>query len=773
MTEVLGSSKYVLETASLLQSLGLNALPISLGTKITGTKDFTNPEFVTNWNQWKKSDLGIGIILGGKNKLIDIDIDDPRITGICKQLLPPTPWRYGRKTKKDSHFIYSASPVASTSHILDDEALLPLKTTSFRHLPDLDRKKQDPDWKDTVLEFRADGSQSVMPGTVHEGTGEMVAWAGPRPSSLPPEIDAFQLRRTCKLIALVVLIADNAWSPGMRHEVTLCVCGMMAGAKFKVEEASTVFDQVVMFTGEGERGNILRAVKDTFKRYQEGRKIGGGPKLAELLGCRKLVDRFRQWFADNITAAFEDYDARYLALMHFGTFTVAKRDQIDDLSDPDFDTWKLADFYARTINDFIMVDTPGAKAKNGEMPKRTKILKAKIWLEERRRITYDRTYFAPGSHEEHDTRFNLWRGWGVKPNPGASCVKWLHHLKAYICGGDEALYQWSLSWCADLVQDPGKKPGTAMVLCSYEGTGKNTFITGLWKMLGMRYYREMSHAEQLTSRFNDQLQYALLIFANEATFAKDPRHHPILKAIVTDEMFQMEKKHGAARTDKNFTRLIMASNKDHVIERTTTDRRFTVMDVRSPAEDFDLDGVEKYFSELNDEIDGDGPAALLAYLMDHKYRKWDIRRPYVTEAARRQTRLSLPQSMQFWSQCLNDGRIAVREEDEGGLPSAGSKQDWHEPGWPKWISKKALEETYLHSKFHRREGSFEFWTEFYKLSGVSNKTIKRTLMEGRKNTVTLPPLDECIELMNQRCPGSVAVPGEGDTVQEEEIGDEI
>jgi hypothetical protein len=217
----------------------------------------------------------------------------------------------------------------------------------------------------------------------------------------------------------------------------------------------------------------------------------------------------------------------------------------------------------------------------------------------------------------------------------------------------------------------------------------------------------------------------------------------------------------------------MASNKAHVIDRSFTDRRFTVVDVAMPGEVLGVEEGERYFQELVAEIRGDGPGALLSFLMSRRYHKNTLRRPILTEAAQRQSFLSMSPAIQFWTRTLDSGRLEVGEENQHGLPPLADKMQWHEPGaWPKWVSKTAFVDAFLRSRGpQNRVSSVEFWIEFYRSSGLENVSRRRRVgTGGRHNTIELPPLDECIDRLCVHYPGAVA---KGDVDGEDEGSTEV
>jgi hypothetical protein len=92
----------------------------------------------------------VGIILGEPSGgLVDVDIDDLTALCLADRFLPPTQAIFGRESKPRSHRLYRVTDPGPT------------------------RKFQAN--KNLVVEYRANGSQTVFPGSIHP-SGEVVEW---------------------------------------------------------------------------------------------------------------------------------------------------------------------------------------------------------------------------------------------------------------------------------------------------------------------------------------------------------------------------------------------------------------------------------------------------------------------------------------------------------------------------------------------------------------------------------------------------------------------
>jgi P4 family phage/plasmid primase-like protien len=122
--------------------------------------------------------LNFGVVLGApSHEEVDIDLDCSEAIEIAPRILPRTR-TFGRASKPRSHAIYRATQKAG-------------RTKQYR----------DPGRK-MIVEYRANGGQTVYPPSVHE-TGEQIAWSDDTEIA---HVDANTLQRCCAQIASAVLL---------------------------------------------------------------------------------------------------------------------------------------------------------------------------------------------------------------------------------------------------------------------------------------------------------------------------------------------------------------------------------------------------------------------------------------------------------------------------------------------------------------------------------------------------------------------------------------
>jgi len=234
-----------------------------------------------------------------------------------------------------------------------------------------------------------------------------------------------------------------------------------------------------------------------------------------------------------------------------------------------------------------------------------------LWLGSSRRREYSGFTFRPGGGDTGD-KLNLFRGWGVQPDPRASCALFLAHLHEVVCGRDDDAYDYLLQWLADTVQRPEDKPGTAIALGSGQGAGKGTIGEYIGPIFGHHLAR-LNGSDQLLGRFNDLIAGKLLVFGDEAAWPGDRRGIEKLKSYITEARVTVERKHIPAYEIHNHCRYIFATNSSHFAPAEIDDRRFVVLKVG----DHRI-GDFKYWSALAAERVNGGPAALLHHLLNVK-----------------------------------------------------------------------------------------------------------------------------------------------------------
>jgi len=336
------------------------------------------------------------------------------------------------------------------------------------------------------------------------------------------------------------------------------------------------------------------------------------------------------------------------------------------------------------------------------VPKRVDV--AGAWLEWPNRRDYEGVTFRPDIKTK-DVRigdswfFNIFRGYGCKETKpsdrpckgeacgGKGCVDWFFNQDGYktvkseeykdwTCGVEEPigllwwlrsayenlamfeidLCRWIVDWVANLIQSPADRPGTALITIGGQGTGKGLFIKPIGQIM-QEHFVHVNNLRDLVGRFNAHLECALLVYADEATYGGDKETAGVLKTLVTEDMFLIEKKGVDKYSVQNHLRLYGSSNNDWVIPADLDERRYCIVrtwEGRKQNKD--------YFARVAKCEGGD-----LLWDMRHWTVASDLRTVPVTEELKAQKRQNLTIEQEFlymFGEWLFDDMPGDAEEEQ-------------------------------------------------------------------------------------------------------------
>lgn len=283
-----------------------------------------------------------------------------------------------------------------------------------------------------------------------------------------------------------------------------------------------------------------------------------------------------------------------------------------------------------------------------------------VWLTHPHRREYlGGVAFAPLKDVAPDT-LNLWRGFSVEPKAGDwSLLR--EHIRTNICSRNQVWFEYVMGWLARLVQVPGEPGQVAIVLRGKKGVGKGKFAYWIGRMM-RDHFLQATQSEHVTGKFNSHLLNTILLFADEAFFAGDPRNEKILNGLITEEERISEQKYMPAITVPNYLHLVMATNSTWAIPATANERRYLVLDV-SDAHMQD----HTYFAAIDAQMDSGGLEAMLHDLQHRDISAFETRRVPRTAALEDQQMHTLHArgDVSGWVyECLCAGEIKGQRLDE-------------------------------------------------------------------------------------------------------------
>jgi hypothetical protein len=309
---------------------------------------------------------------------------------------------------------------------------------------------------------------------------------------------------------------------------------------------------------------------------------------------------------------------------------------------------------------------------------------ATVWLESRKRREVFGVQYCPNNVGLRQGHLNLWLGWGIQPGPGY-CSIVLDHIRQVIASGNVQKAEFIINWCADIVQNPARKPGVALVLRGREGTGKSVLGAILRRLLGARNVVVNADKDRLLGKFNSALASKILIQAEETFFAGDSRTADALKHLITGQTLAVEVKFGRSFEIDSAHRLLITSNHVQVIQASSEARRFVVCDVSDARR-----GDPYYFDRLYAVADGRDDVTARAFMYHllsrdlSKFQPWAAQQQFLGDKALiQQKALTLsPPLAWLWE---------VLEETDREVPLGGIGHGWHngKPVRGEWPTKFA------------------------------------------------------------------------------------
>jgi putative DNA primase/helicase len=217
------------------------------------------------------SQINVGVLTGAASGgLVDIDLDGPRTTEAGALILPRTGSVFGRDSRPGSHHLFRITGNTRT-----------LKLTH-------------PASGTMLVEFRGDGCQTMMVGSVHPD-GETVRYDAGKDGE-PSQVERADLLTAIHQIATVSVLSD-LWVPGGRHTLTLWFAGLCACNGVSQEDCLTVVQSLCTIMEDEEARDRLGTVATTYERVADRKPVEWRSGLMDLFGSDKAVDALAEWMS--------------------------------------------------------------------------------------------------------------------------------------------------------------------------------------------------------------------------------------------------------------------------------------------------------------------------------------------------------------------------------------------------------------------------------------------------------------------------------------------
>jgi hypothetical protein len=210
----------------------------------------------------------LGALAGG---VVDLDLDCTEAVIASRIISPDTKLIFGRRSHPDSHRFYRVTN------------------------PGAREDYSDPITKESAVELRASGCQTVLPLSRHETTGELIEF-----SSLgePGESDWATLSRVTRHIAIAALLGRYfPRGESNRHQLLLHFSGMLALNNFSLDAASNIVQAVCLIAGDDVRERVTKCTAYTYAKIEKNEEVTGFPAFKSEMGAElaPVADQLYEW----------------------------------------------------------------------------------------------------------------------------------------------------------------------------------------------------------------------------------------------------------------------------------------------------------------------------------------------------------------------------------------------------------------------------------------------------------------------------------------------
>ena len=178
-----------------------------------------------------------------------------------------------------------------------------------------------------------------------------------------------------------------------------------------------------------------------------------------------------------------------------------------------------------------------------------------------------------------------------------------------------------MDYCAFIVQNPGKRPGWAVMLQGTEGDGKTFFGMMLGAVLGAENVR-MLNAQNLQSEFNGWAESSQVVFIEEIRLHGHNRYDVLnrIKPLITNDVIDIRRMRTDPYNVPNMTSYLLATNYRDALPLTENDSRYFVLFSRFQTRQA-LNAFKKqnpdYYAHLYDALE-ESPGAIRKWLLEHE-----------------------------------------------------------------------------------------------------------------------------------------------------------
>jgi hypothetical protein len=219
----------------------------------------------------------------------------------------------------------------------------------------------------------------------------------------------------------------------------------------------------------------------------------------------------------------------------------------------------------------------------------------KNWFKDCNKRLYKKVDFYPPPlicPPEHHNTYKGFKFNSYEPEVMTDDTHWVlfKELLESLCNYDTISSDFLLKFVAHIVQEPGTKPGIALVILGLQGLGKSKFMDQIAKLIGHSYMFVTNDPQNaLYGKFNGGTENKLVCEIDEAKSLDNIKNMGKIKHMITQKKMDIEKKGKSRIVINSFVRLCFTTNSKRPMQVEGSDRRiFAVTPSLKHKQDFEF-----------------------------------------------------------------------------------------------------------------------------------------------------------------------------------------
>jgi putative DNA primase/helicase len=269
-------------------------------------------------------------------------------------------------------------------------------------------------------------------------------------------------------------------------------------------------------------------------------------------------------------------------------------------------------------SNLVVEKLPAFKRRHGSVTYKNVEMVDKVflpkWLLDSTKRKYDSYDFVPPPMVSAEHVFNTWSGFQIdKMQATPTDATPILDLVKVLANYEVDSYDYILNWLAHIIQSPGKKCDTALVLKAKKGAGKTTLVDIMKMILGGRLVAETNNPDTDIFGIHGRIHLGKLLVCvdNVQSIQSDNR----MKVLVTSHTCVYNPQWLEMVEVKNFSRFILTTRGRVPIPVKDDDRRYCLIESSDV-----LCNDTPFWDQFYEKFRGDGGGMLLAFYLHLKNR---------------------------------------------------------------------------------------------------------------------------------------------------------